>query len=148
MESKYSAHIYWDSNDGDFIARCTEFPHLSGLGKTKKEALKSLEDAIEMAVEMLKEDGAVVPPSMNCPEYSGNIRLRMPKSLHRTLSEKAETEGVSLNTYMLSLLSRNSAGETHLHLNSIRIKTEDSTIPSLFTNSEVSESPANFRVAS
>jgi antitoxin HicB len=31
--------------------------------------------------------------------------LRMPKSLHRRLSETAEREGVSLNQYILSLVS-------------------------------------------
>jgi hypothetical protein len=38
-------------------------------------------------------------------EFSGNIRLRLPEHLHRTLAELAESEGVSLNTMMLSLLA-------------------------------------------
>ncbi|MFW5735185.1 MAG: toxin-antitoxin system HicB family antitoxin [Oceanidesulfovibrio sp.] len=37
--------------------------------------------------------------------YSGQIRLRMPKTLHASLSRLAETEGVSLNTYLVHLLS-------------------------------------------
>ncbi|HYX16626.1 MAG TPA: toxin-antitoxin system HicB family antitoxin [Nostoc sp.] len=36
--------------------------------------------------------------------YSG-ILLRMPKSLHRRLAENSEQEGVSLNQYIVSLLS-------------------------------------------
>jgi len=31
--------------------------------------------------------------------------MRMPKSLHRRLAETAEREGVSLNQYIVSLLS-------------------------------------------
>ena len=36
--------------------------------------------------------------------FSGNIRLRLPKSLHRDLAELAKREGISLNEMMLTLL--------------------------------------------
>lgn len=39
-------------------------------------------------------------------EYSGRLVLRIPRSLHRSLKEQAEIEGVSLNQYMLYKLSR------------------------------------------
>ena len=38
--------------------------------------------------------------------YSGKIVLRIPKSLHKTLKERAAAEGVSLNQYMLYKLSQ------------------------------------------
>lgn len=38
--------------------------------------------------------------------FSGQLRLRMPKSLHAELTRAAENEGVSLNTYLISLLVR------------------------------------------
>lgn len=38
--------------------------------------------------------------------YSGQVRLRMPTSLHKELSELAAKEKVSLNTYVLYLLSK------------------------------------------
>ena len=40
-------------------------------------------------------------------EYSGEFKLRMPKSLHRLLMEKAREEGVSMNQYCVMLLSMN-----------------------------------------
>lgn len=40
-------------------------------------------------------------------EYSGNFRIRMPKSLHKKLSEQAEKEGISLNQYCIHVLSQN-----------------------------------------
>lgn len=40
-------------------------------------------------------------------KYSGQLRLRMPPSLHKELAEQAEQEGVSLNTLLLCLVSRN-----------------------------------------
>ena len=39
-------------------------------------------------------------------EYSGRLVLRIPRSLHRELKERAAAEGVSLNQYMLYKLSR------------------------------------------
>jgi len=44
--------------------------------------------------------------------YSGQLRLRMPTSLHREIAERAEKEGVSLNTYMLYLLAKGVGEET------------------------------------
>ncbi len=38
--------------------------------------------------------------------YSGKVNLRMPKSLHRDLSRRAEEEGVSLNQFMVVALAR------------------------------------------
>ncbi|PWB40712.1 MAG: hypothetical protein C3F19_09470 [Rhodocyclales bacterium] len=42
-------------------------------------------------------------------EYSGRLVLRMPQSLHAKLAQAAEAEGVSLNTYMLYLLTERNA---------------------------------------
>lgn len=39
-------------------------------------------------------------------EYSGKISLRVPKSLHKELIEKAKQEGVSLNQYALYKLAK------------------------------------------
>ncbi len=39
-------------------------------------------------------------------KYSGQLRLRMPASLHRELARQASLEGVSLNTYLLCLISQ------------------------------------------
>jgi hypothetical protein len=41
----------------------------------------------------------------NSKEYSGNIKLRLPKSLHKLLIESAEKEGISLNQYCIYILS-------------------------------------------
>ncbi|XZN93882.1 MAG: toxin-antitoxin system HicB family antitoxin [Microcoleus sp.] len=39
-------------------------------------------------------------------EYSGSLSLQIPKSLHLSLAEKAEREGVSLDQYILVVLSK------------------------------------------
>lgn len=42
---------------------------------------------------------------MSDREKSGNIKLRLPRSLHEALKINAEKEGVSMNQYCLYLLS-------------------------------------------
>ena len=53
------------------------------------------------------------PEKINEPEelesYSGQFKLRIPKSLHKTLSEDSKKEGISMNQYCVYLLSKNSA---------------------------------------
>ena len=39
-------------------------------------------------------------------EYSGNLNLRIPKTLHKELVEQAAANGVSLNQYALFKLSK------------------------------------------
>lgn len=39
------------------------------------------------------------------PRHSGQFRLRLPKDLHQDLAREAREQGVSLNSYVLYLLS-------------------------------------------
>ena len=39
--------------------------------------------------------------------YSGQFKLRLPRSLHRALAEHSQKEGVSMNQYCVYLLSKN-----------------------------------------
>ena len=41
--------------------------------------------------------------------YSGQFKLRIPKSLHKSLTEHAKREGISMNQYCVYLLSKNDA---------------------------------------
>jgi antitoxin HicB len=48
----------------------------------------------------------VPPPSRPADDaYSGRWNMRVPRSLHRRLAERAKAEGVSLNTLALTLLA-------------------------------------------
>ena len=42
-------------------------------------------------------------------KYSGQFKLRMPRSLHRSLVEHSKREGISMNQYCVYLLSKNDA---------------------------------------
>jgi antitoxin HicB len=55
----------------------------------------------------MKEAGRPIPPPSVEPaeSYSGKWRLRVPKSLHRRLAERAKREGLSPNTLAVTLLA-------------------------------------------
>ena len=87
-----------------------EIPELSGCisqGQTIEEALKMIEDAKICWLETALEDGIVIPePVRGLDDYSGKLNIRIPKSLHRILAEKAKEEKVSLNQYINYQLTR------------------------------------------
>lgn len=86
-----------------------EFPDLPGClsdGGTIEEAIANGADAMRSWIETARELGDVVPPpSRSDAAYSGRWNLRVPRSLHRRLAERAKAEGVSLNTLTVSLLA-------------------------------------------
>lgn len=43
-------------------------------------------------------------------DYSGKFTVRLPRSLHQALVDRAEQEGVSLNLFVTNALSRTVAG--------------------------------------
>jgi len=106
---KYSVSIRWSDEDKGFIATVPELPGLSAFGTNQFEALSELKTASHAYLKSLKETGMPVPAPEKVVTYSGQIRLRMPKSLHAELSESARNEAVSLNTYLITLLSRRQA---------------------------------------
>ena len=53
-------------------------------------------------------DLAIREPESPCA-YSGQFKLRIPKSLHRSLAEHSRSEGISMNQYCLYLLAKNDA---------------------------------------
>ncbi|MBO4327385.1 MAG: toxin-antitoxin system HicB family antitoxin [Clostridia bacterium] len=63
----------------------------------------ALEDNIEIAEPQQESD---------LSEYSGQFKLRLPRSLHRSLSVHAKEEGISMNQYCLYLLTKNDAAHT------------------------------------
>ncbi len=102
---KYSTSIKWSDEDKGFIATVPELPGLSAFGKTRDEALKELKIALPAFLRALAGSGRATPRPDTIIPYSGQIRLRMPKGLHARLAASAREEGVSLNTYLVSLLA-------------------------------------------
>jgi antitoxin HicB len=86
-----------------------EFPDLPGCiadGSTPEEAFREAADALRSCVATLEELGRPVPPPSRSTEtHSGRWVVRVPRSLHRRLAERARAEGVSLNQLTVALLA-------------------------------------------
>lgn len=117
----YSVKSLWSDEDECYIATVPELPGLSAFGETPEEATKEAKIAAEGYIKVLKEDGLKLPEPNKVKSFSGQTRLRLPISLHSSLSSEAEQEGVSLNTYITHLLSeRNVAKRLDKKIDQIR----------------------------
>ncbi|MBI5849314.1 MAG: type II toxin-antitoxin system HicB family antitoxin [Nitrospirae bacterium] len=102
---KYSVSIQWSDSDNGFIAFVPELPGLSAFGNSQEEAVAELHIAADAYIESLRDSEQQLPEPTKVIRYSGQLRLRMPKWLHAKLSRSAEIDNVSLNTYIVTLLS-------------------------------------------
>lgn len=55
------------------------------------------------------EEGIPIQEPSRIEDYSGQLKLRIPKSLHKLLADHSNEEGISMNQYCLYLLSHNDA---------------------------------------
>lgn len=60
-------------------------------------------------IEAALEEGIEIHEPDNLEDYSGQFKLRIPRSLHRSLAEHSKREGISMNQYCVYLLSKNDA---------------------------------------
>ena len=104
----YNITIRKGDFDGEvyFEARVKELPDLTEYADSHDEAYQLVVDAIETTAEVFQEKGREMPtPHIPADDFSGRVTLRLPKSLHRAMVEASEDEGISLNQYMVNVLS-------------------------------------------
>jgi predicted RNase H-like HicB family nuclease len=101
---EYSFHVLADPEGGYVI----EFPDLPGcltqvddLGEVGSVA----EEIRTLWIETEYTEGREIPPPFTPSSYSGKFNVRLPRALHRRLSHSADREGISLNQYVVSILS-------------------------------------------
>ena len=102
----YNIKVASDKSDNDYIAYIEEIPECSAFGSTPEQAIKELKIAYQLWQETSEEKGYPIPRPLNLKDYSGKFVLRLPKSLHKQLAEKAVSENISLNQYALYCLTR------------------------------------------
>jgi predicted RNase H-like HicB family nuclease len=108
---RYPKQLFWSDEDGGFVAIAPDLPGCSAFGDTEQKAISELDDAIVAWIHAAKVAGNAVPKPSRPAErrqFSGKILVRMPRELHGELVEAAENEDVSLNQYIVFLLTRSS----------------------------------------
>ena len=97
---------YRPEQGGYYVAGYVELLDLTMTGDTPEEAVRELLNERQDWFRTCLELGVKIPLPIETPKYSGEIRVRMPPSLHKTLAQRAASEGVSLNQYMVTGLAR------------------------------------------
>lgn len=97
---------FHDEAGNYFSARVLEFDGCIATGESWGEAHDAIYEVLEGFIEDMLVDGEAIPEPVGDDQFSGNLRIRMPKSLHRNLSQAAKLEGVSLNQYLINKLSK------------------------------------------
>ena len=95
--------MLWSDEDECFIATLPEWQSARTHGATLEEAAKNARQVLEMLIASAQRHGERIPPAAR--RLSGNLRLRLPVSLHGRLAREAEREGVSLNQWIVSKLA-------------------------------------------
>jgi predicted RNase H-like HicB family nuclease len=104
-DMRYSARIAWSEEDRGYIATVPELEGVSAFGETLEDALTELGIARDVWLEESCASGSDLPVPLTLSSYSGQFRLRLPRSLHGWLAARADLEDVSLNTLVVQLLS-------------------------------------------
>ena len=105
----YRLEIVPDIYESGYVASYPELPGCLTCAETIEEVITSALDAKKAWLEAALEDGDIIQEPNSIDNYSGQFKLRMPKSLHKQLAEQSKKEGISMNQYCLYLLAQNHA---------------------------------------
>ncbi len=102
---KYSLY---PAEEGGYVVEIPDLPGCISQGETVQEAVSMIDDAKRGWLELALEQGMDIPEPTTVvnADYSGKFNVRVPKSLHRALVEKAKAENVSLNQLIVHHLSK------------------------------------------
>ena len=93
------------SSGGGYVATIPDLPGCITQGETRLEVLEMIEDAQRCWLTAELEDDEEIPEPPDPYKFDGQLRLRVPRSLHKKLSKCAAREGVSLNQLAIYLMA-------------------------------------------
>ena len=65
----YHINIFYNAQDGDYIADVPDFKYILAFGDTPEEALHEVLIALEMTIEVFQEQGKPHPEATYSPAY-------------------------------------------------------------------------------
>lgn len=96
--------IAMQKSEGRYYIRVAELDGCQSYADTPEQAYANIQEVLRDHIEIKLEYGDPIPEPVPA-DYSGKFNVRIPKTLHKHLAERAEAEGVSLNQYVLYKLS-------------------------------------------
>lgn len=94
-DHRFRMLIHFDGEKSVFVARAPELSQCQAEGETAEAALAALGDEIAAQIANIKESGGRVPTPLDVEDVSGEVTLRLSKSLHRELKWLAAVEELS-----------------------------------------------------
>ncbi len=101
----YRVELIPDLEEGGYAVSIPDLPGCISQGDTVEEAMEMIRDAQRGWLTVALEHGDPIPAPRAPNGYSGKFNVRVPRRLHRALSEAAEAEGVSLNLFVATALA-------------------------------------------
>ena len=114
MSLPYRIEIIPDVEEGGFTACFPDLPGCLTCSETLEGVFANAMDAKRVWLQDALEEGIHIaePSDEGESHYSGQFKLRMPRSLHKSLAVHAREEGTSMNQYCIYLLAKNDADFT------------------------------------
>ncbi|NLT48118.1 MAG: type II toxin-antitoxin system HicB family antitoxin [Clostridiales bacterium] len=88
-----------EADGGGYIAHIPELDCI-GDGETMEKAIADVYAVAEDLIEIAREDGKEIPMPQyykDIDDFSGKLSIRLPKTLHKQVSERAKAEECSIN---------------------------------------------------
>ena len=105
MGLNYRIVVQKSEESEGYVLHCPELPGCITCADTIEHGFEMLEDAKKCWFTACLEDGISIPEPTQLTDYSGQFKLRIPRSLHKTLAERSKQEGTSMNQLCVYLLS-------------------------------------------
>lgn len=95
-----------EEDGGGYLISFPDFAECISDGSTVEEALENGRDALRATIAALKSRKLPVPAPNSGGIASGKFVARVPKTVHAQLTTRARSEGVSLNTLVLTFIAQ------------------------------------------
>lgn len=99
----YQMVIEWSAEDHCYVTTLPAWQNARTHGATLAKAAQRGHEVLKLLIDAALNNGETIPEPQR--RYSGNLRLRLPISLHGRLVREAEREGVSLNQWIVGKLA-------------------------------------------
>jgi len=111
----YRVNLTFDPQRKVFQAQAPELEHCSAEGATRGEAIGNLEQEIDAQLANMLSHGTAPPKSVDEEEFTGELTVKVSRTLHRDLAWQARSEGLDVPHMVGELLaaSLESRRQTH-----------------------------------
>ena len=87
---------------GGYLVEYPDIPGCMSDGETIQEAIANGREALRDCIDVFRESGRKVPkPTIEAAQW----RQRVPRTLYSKLTKQAESEGVSINSFVTAIIA-------------------------------------------